>query len=99
MNQTTARNDAPPYTLAETISQLRWHMRGKRIYPIELGLSAAHWLHAADSETMGAYPMTFAETTRELDTWIGNEDPNLPEPLIEAALYWLRASQKTTVQP
>lgn len=84
------------YSLDETIAQLKDWRDGGRMYPIDVAISAVHWM-----ETLGAqatpigprYSPTFPETLKALNAWLMNEEPDIPTHLALDTLYWLQRMQ------
>lgn len=87
-------DDAPPeYSRAECIEQIRGYFRGGRIYPIDLAVSAVHWLTEVGADmAAGTQPAELTETICELKGWLENEEAELPDHLLEETLHWLRVT-------
>ena len=82
---------APPeYTIGETIEQLAGWRRGEPMYPIEVALSAVHWMTGRAQPIGTRGPMSFGATLGALNGWLADETPELPESVALATLYWLR---------
>ena len=80
----------PEYTLGQTIEQLAGWQRGERMYPIEVAVSAVHWMTGAP-QPLRTFKPTMRETLAALNAWLADERPELPEDLALLTLYWLRA--------
>ncbi len=81
------------YTLDGTIEQLSGWQRGQAMYPIDVAISAEHWLvQYVKGHGLAAAPTGAVRTLAELRRWLGNEEPELPESLALETLQWLRVA-------
>lgn len=90
MTTETVSSETPPLTLPATIGQLSAWSKGGRMYPIEVAISAVHWMSHTKLPDEYADRALFRETLAELEAWLKNEDPDIPALLAEDALFWLR---------
>jgi hypothetical protein len=90
MTTETVSSETPPLTLPATIGQLSTWAKGGRMYPIEVAISAVHWMGQTKLPDGYADRASFRETLAELEAWLKNEDPDIPTPIAEDALFWLR---------
>ena len=86
----------PEYTLIETIDQLEGWTRGKRMYPIEVGISASHWFECASERDISQdkYEPSFLETREALKAWLLDSSPYISEDLGFSILEWLRVIEQ-----
>lgn len=78
------------YTREEVIAELDGYLNeGKRIFPIELAFSALYWLNHSEKPSW-EWVGPFDRCGLALMSWLGNDDPNLPDSLIKGVLHWLR---------
>lgn len=86
---------APPLTHRETLAAIRGYFRGERIDQIEVAISALHWLERLPVATA---PDEAGYSQRQLigalAAWLANDDPWLPELLVDAAYDWLQRAEQ-----
>jgi hypothetical protein len=96
-------NIPPPLTLPATIGQLSTWANGGPMYPIDVAISAVHWLSRARMPDGYADRAQFRETVAALEAWLMNTEPNMPNAVAEDALFWLRevreAKKRATKKP
>jgi hypothetical protein len=79
------------YTLDDTIEELNNWRQGGRMFPIEVAISAVHWLEKAPgSIDPGKTEPSLEKTIERLKEWLGNTEPKLPDDLALSTFYWLR---------
>ncbi len=86
--------DRPDYSRDELVSELDgWANHGRRMYPVEVANSSVYWLKRAEVR-VGAedFAPSLDGTVAELEAWLSDETPYLPEWTGEAALYLLQHS-------
>lgn len=79
------------YTLEETIAELENWNQGGRMFPIEVAISAVHWLEQAPSGIDdGKTEPSLQDTLGALRLWLTDETPHIPDSTALAALHWLK---------
>lgn len=79
------------YTRKQTIAELDGFLNhGKRFFPIETAICALDYLERSLNPLAPDAAEDYADVCDKLRAWLHNEDPDLPVPLAEETLFWLR---------